>query len=175
MLFERIINAHHAALYKHAFWMTGKQDVAADMVQEAFFQAWQCIDSLKSEDKALPWLLTILRRAVYREQRCQYRQIETAEQLGILDESHHQYDNACLLDIYAALEMVSAKHKDVFLLHYLHGFSYEEISEQLAIPKGTVMSRLARAREALQSILDQTKQDNVIQIDNVLREKNNNG
>jgi len=173
-LFERMINMHHAALYKHAFWMTGKQEVAADMVQETYFQAWQCINSLKSEDKALPWLLTILRRAVYREQRYQYRQIETVEQLSIIDASDHQNDDACLLDIYGALEAISAKHKDVFLLHYLHGFSYNEISEQLEIPKGTVMSRLARARDALQSLLDQTKQDNVIQIGAVLRGQNKN-
>jgi len=162
--FEQMIKKYNPALFKHALWMTGQLDLAGDMVQETYFQAWQSIKSLKEEDKALPWLLTILRRAIYREQRWQYRQTETTEHLSNLDNNEHQSDSCDLLDIYTSLEQVSPNHRDIFLLHHLHGFSYDEISQQLDIPKGTVMSRLSRAKEALEKQLNITRSDNVIHI-----------
>jgi RNA polymerase sigma-70 factor (ECF subfamily) len=44
---------------------------------------------------------------------------------------------------------MSARQRDILLLHALHGFSYEQISEQVGIPLGTVMSRISRARQVL--------------------------
>lgn len=148
--FAEWINGYHGALYKHALWMLGSQDLAQEMTQEAFFQAWLCMDSLKDDSKALPWLLTILRRSIYREQRCQYRNRETVEALQQQDFEHTHSETHTLLDIYSALQQLTPKLRDTFLLHHLHGFSYEEIGAQLEIPTGTVMSRISRARDALQ-------------------------
>jgi len=169
--FDEWIGTHHAALYRHALWMTGNRDVATEMVQEAFFQAWVAMDSLKESDKALPWLLTILRRAIYREQRYQYRHNETVSQLNDLVTGQMADDPQRLLLIYRALENLSANHRDVVLLHYLQGFSYDEISEQLQVPKGTVMSRLSRAREVLAELDAAASDDNVVQLDNIRSEK----
>jgi len=144
------IHHYHGVLYKHALWMMGSHELAQEMTQEAFFQAWLSMDSLKDEQKVLPWLLTILRRTVYREQRCQYRNMETMEALKQMDIEATQSDALTLLEIYNALEYLTPKLRDTFLLHHLHGFSYEEISAQLEIPTGTVMSRISRARDALQ-------------------------
>lgn len=168
------IHQYHRALYRHALWMVGSQDIAQDMTQEAFFQAWISINSLKDESKALPWLLTILRRTVYREQRCQYRNQETLDTLRQLDLEQTQADAFTLLEIYNALEHLTPKLRDTFLLHHLHGFSYEEISTQLEIPTGTVMSRLSRAREALQQQQD-TDNGKVIDFKSIKRGSRNEG
>jgi len=149
-VFDEWIRQYHGALYKHALWMTGSRELAQESTQEAFFQAWLSMHRLKDQDKALPWLLTILRRSVYREQRCQYRNQETVALLTEMEQTGVQADAFSLLEIYRALEQLSPKLRDTFLLHHLHGFSYEEISAQLEIPVGTVMSRLSRARESLQ-------------------------
>lgn len=162
--FESWIRNHKNALYRHALWMTGHREVAADMVQETFFQAWQVMHTLQETDKALPWLITILRRAIYKEQRQQYRHIETMHELGALALDSATEDSANLVEIYKLLEGLSLAHREVFLLHHLQGFSYEEISEQLDIPKGTVMSRLSRAKEKLRAV--QSASNNVIQINN---------
>lgn len=143
----------HGALYRHALWMTGNKDLAAEMVQEAFFQAWSAVDSLRESDKALAWLLTILRRVIYREYRCNYRHAETVQQLALLSDEHVAGEPHHLLDIYRAMATISTGQREVFLLFHLHGFSYQEISESLNVPIGTVMSRLARAREVLQKLM----------------------
>ena len=80
--FSEWISRHHKVLYQHALWMTGSQDLARDMVQETYYQAWLAIDNLQDQGKVIPWLLTILRRAIYREQRYQYRHRETLEQIA---------------------------------------------------------------------------------------------
>jgi len=172
--FGHWIQQYHGVLYKHALWMVGSQDIAQDMTQEAFYRAWLSIDSLKDESKALPWLLTILRRSVYREQRCQYRNQETIETLSQLDLDETQPDAFTLLEIYHALEFLTPKLRDTFLLHHLHGFSYEEISTQLEIPTGTVMSRISRAREALQKLQD-TDNEKVIDLRSIKRGSPNEG
>ena len=145
-----------------------------DMVQEAFFQAWLSMESLQDSRKALPWLLTILRRTIYREQRCSYRHAETVAQLQQMDTRVTQTDAYPLLEIYSALGSLSPNQREVFLLHHLHGFSYEEISSQLEIPLGTVMSRLSRARDTLQK-QQQVDEGKVIQLSKVKQGLSNDG
>ena len=166
--FDGWIGRYHDKLYRHAFWMTGNQDISQEMTQEAFYQAWLSRHKLKDWDKAYPWLLTILRRAIYREQRYQYRHAETMKQLGELDQEQTQSDASGLLEIYHAIESLTPKLRDTFLLHHLHGFSYEEISEQLEIPVGTVMSRLSRTREMLQRKHD-LENNKIIELSDVKR------
>jgi RNA polymerase sigma factor (sigma-70 family) len=172
--FAEWISCYHGTLYKHAFWMTGNQDLAMDMVQEAFFQAWLSMESLQDSSKALPWLLTILRRTIYREQRYSYRHAETVAQLNQMDTRVTQTDAYPLLEIYSTLESLSPNQREVFLLHHLHGFSYEEISSQLEIPLGTVMSRLSRARDTLQK-QQQVDEGKVIQLSKVKQGLGNDG
>lgn len=166
--FDGWISQYHGALYKHALWMTGNQDIALDMTQEAFYQAWMSRRKLKDKDKALPWLLTILRRTVYREQRYQYRHAETMKTLSEMNLEQHESDASSLLEIYYVFEGLTPKLRDTFLLYQLHGYSYEEISEQLEIPVGTVMSRISRARDALKRRHDLADQK-VIDIGDVKR------
>lgn len=173
--FDHWITDYHGVLFRHAVWLTGNQDIATDIVQETFFQAWRAMDSLTDSDKALPWLLTIMRRCVYREQRQQYRHKETIESLSVQDTLQAGEDGYRLLVIYSALAQLTINHREIFILHYFHGFSYEEISEQLEIPKGTVMSRLARARAALQKLEECSDEYNVVPLDLTQSGQENNG
>jgi RNA polymerase sigma-70 factor, ECF subfamily len=64
------------------------------------------------------------------------------------------------LDIVQAVQRLSDDQREVLLLIGLEGLSYADCAEALAIPLGTVMSRLSRAREALRVLLDQPKRGN---------------
>ena len=147
--FSLWIENHHGAMYKHALWMTGNRDVAVDLVQEAYYQAWSSIDTLKDDLYVLSWLLSILRRCSYREYHSQIRRERITTQLEILDAQSTKLEHYEILDLEQAIQSLSKDHREVLLLHHLHGFSYDEISKQLDIPTGTVMSRLSRAKETL--------------------------
>lgn len=148
--FEQCIDAHHGALYRHALWMTGDAELAADLVQEAYYEAWRGHASLRDPARVFPWLLTILRRRVFHEYGRARREREWAEQLAAtLPPEAADTELEALLDLARALDALTAAQRDIMLLYGLHGMSYEDISAYLQVPVGTVMSRLARARQAL--------------------------
>lgn len=154
--FRGWIDRYHTALYRHAYWMTSRSEVAADVVQETYYEAWKARRNLKDEAKVLPWLLAILRRVVYREYAAQALhaadpsvQIEEAAAGG----EHHLDD---MVDLLRGLQRLDARQRELLLLYALHDFSYEQIGELLDIPLGTVMSRLARARRALAETMGNT-------------------
>jgi RNA polymerase sigma-70 factor (ECF subfamily) len=63
-------------------------------------------------------------------------------------------DPGSFRDFVAAMNAISVEHRQILLLVGLEGLNYREISEELKIPLGTVMSRLARARERLRAALE---------------------
>jgi RNA polymerase sigma-70 factor (ECF subfamily) len=148
--FVKWVKLYHGALYRHALWMIGDPEMAADLVQETCYQAWKSRKGLRDGEKAFAWFLTILRRNVYREYG--YRasapeSIAAAALDAICSPAYDDHD--VLIDLSRALNTISVSQRELLLLYGLHGFSYHEISRQLDIPLGTVMSRLARARSAL--------------------------
>ncbi len=149
--FQQWIKQHHKSLYRHALWMCADASLAEDMVQETYFQAWKSYRHLKDERKALAWLLTILRRAVYREYRHKIQQKNLQQQIhdmGLSELAINQQDE--YLDVMQALALMNINQREALLLHTLHGYSYGDISQQLDVPIGTVMSRISRARKVLQ-------------------------
>ena len=161
--FNDWIDNCHAALFKHAFWMTGNRALAEDLVQETFYQAWKNRLSIENEDNPLPWLLTVLRRAVYKEyQHARLDPLSLSEEHIDNSANFVQNDLDALVDLGYGLMSLSARQRELLLLHALHGFTYEQISEQLNIPIGTVMSRIARARQTLRAFYVNDDVDKVV-------------
>lgn len=156
--FECWIDTHYQALYRHALWMVGETELAADLVQETYYQAWKGRHALRDESKAFSWLLTILRRGIFQEYGRASRQRIGLSELGAQALTSAQVGDASdLMDFARAFQRLSPSHREMILLNTLHGLSYTEIGAQLNIPIGTVMSRLARAREELTQALHATE------------------
>ena len=157
------IDYHHAALYRHAFWMTGNRALADDLVQETFYQAWKNRHNIENADNPLPWLLTVLRRAVYKEyQHTRLIVLDlNEEKLAELGNGSDD-DITTLIDMGNAMMCLSPRQREMLLLYSLHGFSYQQISDQLNIPIGTVMSRIGRARQTLRAFYDNEGSDSVV-------------
>ncbi|VAW71036.1 hypothetical protein MNBD_GAMMA12-1428 [hydrothermal vent metagenome] len=169
--FSGWIKEHHAVIFKHALWLCGNKTLAADMVQDTYIQGWKSVNSLHDKHKVLPWLLTILRRIIYKEQREQYRHRETLHYLQNLELSDNNKQNTgeiSLIDLYNIFEKISDAHREALLLYVLHGFTYEQISTQLEVPVGTVMSRISRARKAIKDYLE-SDSDNISHLNNLIK------
>ncbi|MCV6639296.1 sigma-70 family RNA polymerase sigma factor [Candidatus Albibeggiatoa sp. nov. NOAA] len=149
--FSSWITTYHPILFKQALWMTGNHELANESVQEAFYQAWQARKSLRDKQKVRAWLLTILRRVIYRhyESNTIYAQADFSDDL-VADTPMQTTE--MMLDLNRCLQYLPLHQRELILYHSLHGFSYEQISQILDIPIGTVMSRLARARQQLKNI-----------------------
>jgi RNA polymerase sigma factor (sigma-70 family) len=158
--FEQSILQHMDAAYNLARWLTRNEHDAEDMVQEAYLRAFRFFNTFQGVD-GRAWLLTIVRNVCYTWLQ-QNRAQETTTMFD--EETHSVHDEASNPERLAlqsadqqivrqALEELPVEFREVVVLRDLEGFSYKEIAAVANIPAGTVMSRLARARERLKQLL----------------------
>jgi RNA polymerase sigma-70 factor (ECF subfamily) len=159
--FARLVTPHLDAAYNLARWLSGDDTHAQDIAQEALARAWQYFASFRGEE-GRPWLLGIVRRAFFdwhsarksRAQREEPLELESHEHLA--DESlwaenpeswAGRLSDAEALN--AALAALPVHYREALVLRELEDLSYKEIARVIDAPVGTVMSRLARAREMM--------------------------
>lgn len=166
--FKILVIPHLSAAYRLARWLIRDGDDARDLVQEAYLSAFKAFTGFHGED-GKAWILTIVRHACYRWLQ-RHRRRPSAE---AFDETLHSLDEAGLLRadapdhdpeawllqeenqrlVQQALDKLPPEFKEIIILRELEGCAYSEIAEIVAIPAGTVMSRLARARALLRKYL----------------------
>ena len=148
-----LVERYYALLYRYAFRLTGSEADAEDLTQQAFLTARAKWDQLRDEQKAKSWLFTIARNAYLKELRgpeCLISQW--------LDELPGREPDANDDDIdqeqlQSALNDLPEEFRSPIVLFYFQEFSYKEIAEQMKVPVGTIMSRLARAKSFLRQRL----------------------
>jgi RNA polymerase sigma-70 factor, ECF subfamily len=161
--FEAQVLPHLDAAYRFARWLTRSPGDADDLVQEAFLRAFRGFGRLRGGD-VKAWLLTIVRNCHATALRQRRATVplpqEPDEQFGSgalavsADPASADPASASLAaDERRTLERLIAalpeEQREVLLLRELEDMSYREIAVVTAVPIGTVMSRLARARAAL--------------------------
>jgi len=158
--FEQAVLPHLDAAYNLARWLTRNDQDAEDVAQEAFLRAYQFFGGFHGGD-GRPWLLTIVRNTCYTWLE---RNRAGGPAVTFDEEKHSGADPAASPDsllllsedkqlLKQALEELPPEYREVIVLRELEGLSYKDIAGIAGIPLGTVMSRLARARERLQQSL----------------------
>jgi len=158
--FEEVVLPHLDAAFNYARWLTKNEADAEDVVQDAYLRALRFFSSLRAED-ARAWLLTIVRNTWYgrfpRRDRTDHRtgfdEMSDEPPNDALDPEALLMQQQTVDTVRAAIEQLPADFREVIVLRELEGLSYKEIAAVIGIPMGTVMSRLARARERLVIIL----------------------
>jgi len=144
-----LITSHYVSVYRFAFRLSGSAADAEDLTQQAFLTAVRKIEQLRDLSKGRSWLFTIVRNTYLKGREKQ--SLETVP----FDETVMAVDDGPLnLDIddellQQVLDRLPETHRTPLLLFYFEEMSYKEIAETLNVPTGTVMSRLARAKQAL--------------------------
>jgi len=162
--FETMALSHMGAAYNLAYWLLRNKLDAEDVVQEAYLRAYRAFDTLKGAD-IRPWLFAIVRNTAYhflslRKRRANVVSIEDAfaprdnpkfearepasEEQSAEDILVNRSDHAL---VHAALGKLPHVFREVIILREWEELSYHGIAEVVGVPVGTVMSRLARARE----------------------------
>ncbi len=156
-MFDSLVRAHGAELYRYAYWYTGHAESAEDLVQEAFLEAWRSIASLREPGRARAWLFQILRyRCAHwaRGRKRRPRAEITLEELTETPDPHLEDPQARVVErmqLERALMSLDERYREPFLMVFLCGFSCSETAEILGIPIGTVLSRIHRGRLALRT------------------------
>lgn len=163
--FEQLALPHMAAAFSLAYWLMRDRADAEDVVQDAYVRALRGFDGFRGDD-IRPWLLAIVRNVAWRALSVRRRAnnvipIEAAFAAGedgdmalaAADPSAEILmieagDRALLARALAALTPL---FREALVLREMQEMSYTDIAIVLGVPKGTVMSRLSRARAELRS------------------------
>jgi RNA polymerase sigma-70 factor (ECF subfamily) len=144
-------------LRSYAIALAGNVSVADDLVQDCVERALKRADTLQDPNRMAAWLRSILLNLymdLVRLQRSRGVGIDLTQVDNDLALSAPPADRGATIDFIRALNGLSIEHRQILLLVGLEGLSYSEIAGELGIPMGTVMSRLARARERLRCALE---------------------
>jgi RNA polymerase sigma-70 factor (ECF subfamily) len=142
--FERIALPHLRSLLRFARRLSRSLPEAEDLVQEAYLHAWRGFDRFAEGTNARAWLFRILLNAQLQQARKAKPEPAAVQPEGSLVQR---------LELLQALDRLPDDHRTVLLLAVVEGFTCQEIAGILAIPIGTVMSRLSRARQSMRSTL----------------------
>lgn len=151
--FARIFDRHRDRVFRHSVRLVGSHSDAEDAVVVVFLELWRKRRTVRIVDgSVLPWLLVTATNASRNISRSGRRYRALLEKLPPPDTDSGWHDDAdpAVLD---AFRRLSRAHQEVLALCVLDGFSEAEASRVLSVPAGTVKSRLARARRALEKEL----------------------
>jgi RNA polymerase sigma-70 factor (ECF subfamily) len=155
--FEAVALPHLNDLYRAARHTLGNQTEAEDVVQETYLQAWKSFQRFTPGTNCRAWLFKILFHVIQHHRRKNWRLQTLGEQEEFLLETlAYEAPLAQRLrdeDVLAALARVPEHFRAVILLADVEEFAYKEIAHILAVPIGTVMSRLNRGRKLLRQEL----------------------
>ena len=149
------VAAEMPRLRRYARALTGDDGEADDLIQDTLERALARLEQWRDGDSPRKWLFSILHNLHIDGLRRKSRRPPHVglDSLGV-DQSAPAADRASGRDLDRALQLLSGDQRQVVLLVGLEGLSYAETAEVLAIPVGTVMSRLARGRGRLRSLMD---------------------
>ncbi len=146
------------SLTNFARWLTRSREEAEDLVQETYARALRGFSGYTPGTSIRAWMFRILKNAFLSSRTSAHARATVP--LGEEDppdeaEGCEATPETLLLArdrrerVRAAIEALHPAHREVVLLRDVEGFSYQEIADALSIPVGTVMSRLARARQVI--------------------------
>jgi RNA polymerase sigma factor (sigma-70 family) len=160
--FRSVVWPHLSAAYNLARYIVRDPTAAEDITQDALLRAYRHFASLRGE-AVRPWLLAIVRNACsdYRRKNRVWAELapyRLDEAEDVPDRNAEDPEAAAVrrgdvAALRAAIEALPEPRRETLVLRELEEFSYREISDITAVPIGTVMSRLARARADLEALL----------------------
>ena len=160
--FEELAMPLFDHLYNFAHWLTHNREEAEDLVQETYMKALKGFSSFQLGTNFRAWIYRILhntfltsRTGLKATMTVPLEDEENGPELAVASETPESIliataNTELLQDAIAELPVI---FREVLLLSEVEEMSYQEIAEALAIPKGTVMSRLSRARRMLQNVV----------------------
>jgi RNA polymerase sigma-70 factor (ECF subfamily) len=149
--FSHLVERYQAQAVGHSVAILGNREDALDAVQEAFVDAFLAIKRFDTTRRFYPWFYVLLRHRCFK-MAAQRKPSESMEEIEILaPQPNVSREESLALE--SALRALPDEDRELITLKYLDGLSYEELSERLEIPKGTVMSRLFYARKQMQAKL----------------------
>jgi RNA polymerase sigma-70 factor (ECF subfamily) len=162
--FHQLVDRHADGLFRSALSLTATRSDAEDLLQETLVGAFRGLRSFDGRAAVKTWLTSILLRQAAKGWRRWRRERQTLS-LPAAEAAESPRGDPGLevagstqaveqrMDLMAMMKQLAPEHQEIIVLREIQGFSYDEISQMLKLPRGTVNSRLHRARLELRQRL----------------------
>ena len=150
-----LVAEHYSSVYRYSYRLCGNQADAEDLTQQTFLVVQGKLHQVREPEKVQRWIFAVLRSCFLKSRR-RIRPIAAANlEIDVDDVPEHRIaeQNLDKQDLQRALNDLPEDFRIVILMFYFEEMSYLEIAEQLSLPIGTVMSRLARGKARLRQRL----------------------
>jgi len=156
--FENMMVPHLDSAYNLARWLTRRDDQAEEVVQEAYLRAFRYFDSFTGSDGRVRLLAIVRTCFLSSYRRWKKEDVPFNEQLHGFESSQLTPEDELLKQDSArslrdCIEALPPEYRETLIMRELEEFSYKRIADATALPIGTVMSRLSRARKRLQDCM----------------------
>jgi len=153
--FHRLVDRYAQPLYRLAYSLIGNATDAEDVLQETFVGAFRGLGGFEARASVKTWLTRILLTQAANWRRQQMRR--PVRSMGESQPASGAAEPGAVvdprIDVHAALQQLSPEHREVLVLREFEHLGYEQIAQVLGVPRGTVESRLHRARQELREKL----------------------
>lgn len=148
--FRHFVDRYQSRALAHARLLTRNEADAADAAQEAFVDAFRNLGSFDPARPFYAWFYVLLRHRCFKQQ----SRRGTRSESGRLPERRVDPGvSEAQLDLRRAIDRLPPDDAELIVLKHIEGWTYEELSVALRVPRGTVMSRLYGARQRLLALL----------------------
>ena len=155
---------HGQVVFAQVLLVTGDRVLAEEIVQDTMLAVWRGAGSFRGESSARSWVIAIARRQT--RDRLRGRRLRMVDDAVLAGQPGSDpgpevmaLDRAELAEVKGAIGELAPAHREVLGLAFGSGLSLPEVADVLEIPVGTVKSRLAAARAALNRILEEKGQN----------------
>ncbi|MGE7186988.1 sigma-70 family RNA polymerase sigma factor [Peribacillus sp. NPDC006672] len=147
--FEQLIKQHYEQIYRTAYLYVHNEEDALDVVQEAAYQAFTSIHSLKHSEYFMTWLTKIIIRCAGQILKKRNNIVRlTEEVLSNLPVTYHSGHEEAI-DLLNAIGQLKGNYRSAIILFYYYDYSIKTISEIMETPEGTVKTYLSRGKAEL--------------------------
>ena len=159
--FELVVERHYQSVFRQLWHFCHNEELAADLTQDTFEQAWKSLASFEGNSSVRTWIYTIAVRVWYR-----WKAANSHANLpldawteSVADEALNPAQmleiGALCADVQSGLERLPAPMREALVLFYVQNLKYREISEALDVSLGTVKSRIHHGLKQLKALLQE--------------------
>jgi RNA polymerase sigma-70 factor (ECF subfamily) len=159
---ETLVSQHQEAAFRLAFLLLGDADEAEDAAQEAFIRAFRFLHRFDPARPLRPWLLRITANLAHNKRRAIGRRLAALQRLvhrippgsTTQEPSEESLPGSDADVLWKAIRRLSATDQEIIYLRYFLELSVAETAEAVGVAPGTVKSRLSRALNRLQQVIE---------------------
>jgi len=153
--YAALVDRYKNALYHHCFAIVRNEDAAEDVAQETFITAYYKLGLYKSEYKFSTWLFKIATNKALNHIKKAAKEVSADDALmaAIASTQRGPFQLAQDSELHAAVENLQPKYRAVISLYYWRGMNYQEISQVMGAPHGSVKGWMNRAKLQLRKEL----------------------